>query len=42
MEFRIARGLEKDLTVISLKIIRKTIESLFLYQEEKGGKEGRS
>lgn len=42
MEFRIARGLEKDLTVSSLKIIRKTIESLLLYQEEKGGKEGRS
>ena len=42
MEFRMARGSEKDLTMSSLKIIRTIIESLFLYQEEKGGKEGRS
>lgn len=41
-EFRIARGSEKDLTVSNLKIIRKIIESLFRYQEEKEGKEGRS
>ena len=35
MEFRMARGSEKDLTMSSLKIIRTIIESLFLYQEEK-------